>query len=388
MSGTLEHLVVVEVASPLTEWCGRLFSQAGARVVLVEPPGGAATRAMAPFYAGATDPERSLHFWHYNTDKESVVLDLGAAADRETFLGLVAKADILIDAPGPVAAAKQEVSGVNPRLVHVRVTPFGEGGPWEGLQATDLIHLALGGQMMMNGYDDMPASPPLAPMGNQSYHMAGSWAFVTALAMCQAAERGGFADVSVHAACAGMTEGALPNFDYTGQVVSRRTGRHASIAPTPPWQHRAADGRYMNAQMVNVPPQAWERFVQWMDSEGKAQDLTDPMYFVPEIFQERAAHISAVMGDFIASKTADEVFYRGQEIGLILSDINYPEDLVTDEHLAARQFWVDLEHEELGPLTFASSAFLAERTEIRPHRRAPHLNEHGAPIREWLAGRT
>ncbi|MXX19317.1 MAG: CoA transferase, partial [Dehalococcoidia bacterium] len=78
MSRTLEHLTVVELAGPRTEWCGKLFSQAGARVVLVEPPGGAETRRYGPWFQGRRDGESSLHFWHYNTDKESAVLDLTA----------------------------------------------------------------------------------------------------------------------------------------------------------------------------------------------------------------------------------------------------------------------------------------------------------------------
>ncbi|MYI86539.1 MAG: CoA transferase, partial [Dehalococcoidia bacterium] len=243
MSGTLEHLTVVELAGPRTEWCGKLFAQAGARVVLVEPPGGAETRSYAPWLGERRDRESSLHFWHYNTDKQSIALDLAAEEGREAFLGLLGEADILLDGSergglAELGLTREVIEGANARLVHVALTPFGQEGPMAAWKGSDLVHQALGGQMMMNGYDDMPASPPVNGQGNQAGHMAGSWGFIAALAALQTG-RGTFIDLSVHDACAGMTENALPQYDYTGKVVTRRTGRHASVAPTPAWQHRA-----------------------------------------------------------------------------------------------------------------------------------------------------
>lgn len=381
MSRLLEHLTVVELASPLTEWCGRLFSQAGARVILVEPPGGAGTRVLGPYLKGDEgDREASLHFWHYNTDKESVVLDLDSDAGRRALRVLLARADVLIDA-GRSPVADEAVA--NSQLVRVRVTPFGEEGPWADYVATDLTHLALGGQMMVCGYDDLEHTPPLAPAGNQAYHMAGTWAFIAALARLQAlpARGGGAIGISVHEACAGMTENAFPNYDYTGQVVTRRTGRHASLGPTPPWQHRAADGRYINAQLVNVPPPAWMALVEWMESEGMAEDLVDPKYFIPELFREHSWRISEVLGRFIATKTADEFFHGAQARGLIVSDVNYPQDLVGDDHLAARAFWREVDMGDGSTRTFSASTFLCAESETGPWRRAPRLDEHGEALR-------
>ena len=386
MSRTLEHLMVVELAGPRTEWCGKLFAQAGARVVLVEPPGGAETRGYAPWFRERRDAESGLHFWHYNTDKESAVLDLHTEDGREAFLRLLAEADVLLDGIEPdglegLGLTREAIEEANDRLVHVALTPFGQEGPMAGWLGSDLVHQALGGQMMMNGYDDMPASPPVNGQGNQAGHMAGSWAFIAALAALQAG-KGAFIDLSVHDACAGMTENALPQFDYTGKVVTRRTGRHASIAPTPAWQHRAADGRYINAQLVNVSPRAWEGLVSWLDEHGMAEDLTDPKYFVPEIFREEADHISDVIGRFVATKTAEEIFHGAQARALIFSAILNPEDLLDDPHLAARDFWIELDQGEPdGILRYAGSAFVAQNSEVRPRRRAPHLDEHGEAVR-------
>src|ERR1700704_2598599 len=94
-------VTVVEIGNERTEWCGKLFSQGGAHVILVEPPGGAESRAKAPFYEGIPGSERSVHFWYYNTDKDSITLDLHAREDRETFLELLKRSDILLDGARP-----------------------------------------------------------------------------------------------------------------------------------------------------------------------------------------------------------------------------------------------------------------------------------------------
>jgi crotonobetainyl-CoA:carnitine CoA-transferase CaiB-like acyl-CoA transferase len=122
--------------------------------------------------------------------------------------------------------------------------------------------------------------------------------------------------------------------------------------------------------------------VDWMEESGMAEDLTDPKYFIPELFREHSWRISEVLGRFIATMTADEFFHGAQARGLIVSDINYPQDLVTDDHLAARMFWRDIEMDDGTVRTFAGSTFLCAEAETGPWKRAPHLDEHAAAIRE------
>ena len=93
----LKGVRVVEIASEAGAYAGKLFGDAGADVVLVEPPGGHATRAFAPFVGDQPHPDRSLYFWTNNTSKRSVILDLDQPKGREAFKRLVTNADFLID---------------------------------------------------------------------------------------------------------------------------------------------------------------------------------------------------------------------------------------------------------------------------------------------------
>src|SRR5262249_50270705 len=140
--GALSGIRVIELADEQAEYCGLTLAGLGADVVKVEPPGGSPTRRIGPFYKDKPDPERSLFFWQYNRGKRSIELNLQQEADRERFQSLLKSADILLestpkgelDALGLGAAALQ---GQFPTLIHARVTPFGDDGPWSAFKASD-----------------------------------------------------------------------------------------------------------------------------------------------------------------------------------------------------------------------------------------------------------
>src|SRR6202034_1608042 len=85
----LTDVKVIELADELGEYCGKVLAGLGADVIKIEPPGGEVTRGYGPFHHDQPHPDRSLHFWHYNFGKRSIVLDLQAPADRAEFLELV-----------------------------------------------------------------------------------------------------------------------------------------------------------------------------------------------------------------------------------------------------------------------------------------------------------
>ncbi len=189
--GALAGIRVVEVGDRLGEYCGLVLAGLGAEVVRVEPPEGVESRRMGPFVDDVPDPERSLHFWAYNRGKRSVVLDLETDDGRAGLEELAAASDVLLDATpfgylderGLGSAALRER---HPALVVARITPFGEDGPRKDWKATDLVHLALGGQVMNNGYDPDPSGhydlPPVAAQLDHSYAVAGEQLAFTVIA--------------------------------------------------------------------------------------------------------------------------------------------------------------------------------------------------------------
>ncbi|MDE2007836.1 MAG: CoA transferase, partial [Rhodospirillales bacterium] len=170
--GMLDGLRVVEWADLCGEYAGLLLAGLGAEVIKLEPPNGAPTRDAAPFVDDRPGPGRSLTFAAYNRGKKSLI-----AAPAEA-LRLIAQADVLLlSGPRPDWLDPAALREAHPGLITARATPFGDHGPWKDFRATDLIHLALGGEMMDCGYDPDPKlrydTPPIAPQAFHASHIAG-----------------------------------------------------------------------------------------------------------------------------------------------------------------------------------------------------------------------
>jgi crotonobetainyl-CoA:carnitine CoA-transferase CaiB-like acyl-CoA transferase len=163
--GALAGVRVVELVDEPVEYCGRLLGGLGADVVKLEPPEGASSRRQGPFVDGRDgDPDASLHFWHFNVGKRSVV-----APDDETVRRVCASADVVVHTLRPRAAEERgldhaSLTEIAPGIISCAITPFGLTGPWADYLADDLVLMALGGSMAVCGYGT--ADPPLAHRGD------------------------------------------------------------------------------------------------------------------------------------------------------------------------------------------------------------------------------
>jgi crotonobetainyl-CoA:carnitine CoA-transferase CaiB-like acyl-CoA transferase len=147
----------------------------GADVVKVEPPGGTDSRRAAPLDTRLPPGMQSLRFHAFNRGKRSVVLDLDSAEDRTAFARLVAGSDFLFENAGPGAMDARQLGfdalcAINPRLVYVAITPFGQDGPYAQHLATDLTLAAMGGMMALNG--DADRQPVRITVPQTWYHAA------------------------------------------------------------------------------------------------------------------------------------------------------------------------------------------------------------------------
>jgi crotonobetainyl-CoA:carnitine CoA-transferase CaiB-like acyl-CoA transferase len=405
--GPLEGLWVVELASEWTAYAGKLLADLGAELVLVEPRDGAPMRHYAPFAADRPGPESSLWWWHYQTSKRGVTLDLGAAADRSLFGRLVAGADIVLEGepPGDLAARgidHPELCSANPALIWVSITPFGRQDPRSREPATDLTLLAGGGPVWSCGYDDH-GLPPVRGGGNQALHTGGLHAVVATLAAVlhqQTSGEGQHVDVSLHAAANVTTEEATFRWLVAGETVQRQTGRHASPRPTMPTMVTDVEGRPVN---TGAPPRLAGEFAAllgWLDDLGLRGGFRES--FLLELGIERGGVDVARLSDdveaqaiyaagrealgLIASQLrGSEFFVDGQRRGLATSLIYAPEEVLVDPHFIARGFPTGVWQDSLGrevvhagaPIAFGASPW-------RIRARAPRLGEHNGAILDPL----
>lgn len=382
-------LKVVEIAEDVGgEYLGRLLAEMGAEVIKVEPPEGAASRRIGPYARGEEGPETSLHFWYYNSNKRSVVIELETDAEGR-LAPLLADADILIISaqPARLAALGLDLAAISdryPRLIIASVTPFGLTGPYADYKSSNLVGLAAGGPLMSCGYDDHSISP-INPGGDQAYHTVAAFAHIgvlLALLHRQETGRGQVLDVSMHGANAVNVELANPYWFYPGVRVHRQTCRHAQPSPTQNALFQCADGRYVYYTLILSDTKTFNSFVGWMEEKGMAGDLTAPEYQDVHYRQANFHQIQSLVECFFLCHDSHEMYHGGQQRGLPVGLLNAPEDLFEDEHLAARGFFVKVDMGEgIGEVLYPGPGYLFSAFGAVPRTRAPHLGEHDAPVR-------
>jgi crotonobetainyl-CoA:carnitine CoA-transferase CaiB-like acyl-CoA transferase len=387
--GPLAGLRVLELADEKGQFCGKLLGDLGADVVKIEPPGGEANRHISPFLDDIPHPERSLSFWYYNTSKRGITLGLQTAEGRRLFERLATTADVILETfrPGYLASLGLDEASLrerNPRLIVCSLTPFGQTGPWRDWLSSDLLHMAAGGEMASCGYDETDV--PIAPGGGNAWHMGCHFAYMAIMAALvhrTVAGHGQYIDVSIHEACALTTEAAIANYVYRGEVLRRQTGRHHAPGRTPRTQFRAKDGNYVCALVGGrLNPKFVRELADLLDGYGMAGDLKDPKYQDQAVITENTSHIiDDLVGNFIASVTAEEAYHAAQQRGFTWGAVRAPEALLDDTHLHDRGFWKQVEHPELGRcFTYPGEAAIYNDTPWRISRRAPLIGEHNTEI--------
>jgi benzylsuccinate CoA-transferase BbsE subunit len=389
--GPFSGIRVLELADEMGQWCGKLLGDLGADVIKIEPPGGESTRTIGPFYEDVYSPERSLSFWHYNTSKRGVTINLEKEDGRALFRRLIEGADVLLETFRPrylpsLGLGYDALKVLNPRIIMCSLTPFGQTGPWRDFLTSDLLHLAVGGQMGSCGYDDIPDAPPIAPGGGQAWHMGSHYACmaITAALIHRAnTGLGQYIDSSIHESCALTTEGAMSAWIYTGKTMIRQTGRHAGVNPSPPTQTLCKDGKYINIQLIamRLPPAQLRSLAEWMDRHGMADDLLDEKYQDTAVIQKEADHISLTVRNFINGMNRDEVYQGAQELGFSWGAVRSHDELPGDGQLNDRGFWVQVEHPDLGEtFTYPGSAAIWSASPWQISRRAPLIGEHNEEV--------
>lgn len=400
LPGPYAGLRVIEIGDESGEHCGLLLAGLGAEVLKIEPPGGAPSRRIGPFLADTQDPEQSLHFWHYNRNKRSVVLPTGDGGAALRWL--VAGADVVLDSSGGALEAalgqsRAELLAQHPHLVLARLTPFGDTGPWKDFRGSDLVHLALGGVMMNCGYDPDPSGrydlPPIAPQLWHAYHIAGEHLMVgiaAALVHAQNTGRGQEVSCAIHEAVAKTTEVDLMAWVMRRAPVFRQTARHATEHPSRvPSMAYTKDGRWIMTWGVSARDEAnlipfLQRWDMAADLQGPQADANLKARAIPGTLKmdERTSHKLEVIQRFVGAHTYAQVPWReAQAAGLLWVPVRKPHENAQDAHWLARGSFADLEHPELGrSFRYAVSKWRSNATAWQTGTRAPRLGEHSQAV--------
>ncbi len=375
--GAFAGLVILEIGDEATQACGKYFADMGATVVKVEPPGGAPSRHRGPYKDEIPDVNASVHFWAYNTSKESVTLDLERSADRTVLRSLALEADVILEDHPPgyldqLGVGYSYFASALPSLIMTSVTPFGQTGPLKDWRGSDMVYWATGGAMWLVGYDD-PDTPPLIPQGEISYQVAGCWACIgtlVALTDRVTTGQGQHVDVSLQEACAFLVDGYdVAPYEYAGEIRRRQEGLAGDPILT-------KDKKFFLPQITNVPDTRWLEFRDWLTAEGEGADLAN---LDAEAMRSDMPMVRHVIERLAQKRTAAELSALGQSFGFTWMAANAPEELFDDEQLNYRQFFQTVPHPEYTTAyTYGGPAALWSEAGWQIRTRPPRLGEHNA----------
>jgi crotonobetainyl-CoA:carnitine CoA-transferase CaiB-like acyl-CoA transferase len=386
----LSHLRILDLTDGGASLAGRILSDLGAEVILIEGPEGVASRRQGPFADDIEDPERSLEFWSNHRGKRSLRIDLRGEAGCESLKRLARQSDVWIDDrsfPGlaEVGFDPASLSVLAPRLIHTLITPFGETGPKADWAATDLTVTAASHALWMTGDADRA---PLSCSVPQAFLHAGGEAASAIMIALQERETSGLGqhiDVSAQTAIMASTQAAVLAHGWNSEPLGRSGGGVAVGDYRLRFIYECLDG-FVNLTLLFGEPigHATGRFFDWMDEEGFSNDLLRAEDWVAYGAKFLGGHTSVAAHEsmmesieiFTRTKSKAELFSAAFERKLLIVPLSDTRDLIESEQLAHRGFWNPIEHpqidrEVLHPGPFARFSAMP----LKPQRPPPRLGE-------------
>lgn len=396
MSAALAPYRVVDFSTSRAWLTGRMLADLGADVIKVEPPGGDPGRRFGPFADDDPGPETCLPWWFYNRGKRGVTVDPTTADGRALARRLTTTADVVIESFDPGTMERwglgyEALAELNPRLVYTSITPFGQTGPYAGFAGPDLVLSAMGGPMWLTGETDRP--PVRISVPQYELHGAAEGAVATMIALYHAAGTGDGQHVDVAAQLAAIrTIMNASAFPYLHHVEVTRQGRevahgHAKFRML----YACADGHVsvlLSAGVMGGP--IVKALLGWIGETEGVPDWLVEVDWVSIDFAEVAAtaegreffeKVSDLIDAFFAKRTKAELYAEALARRFLLAPVNTVADIRADEQLAARDFWVDVEHPERGgTVTYPGPWAKLSGTPLVNGPRAPGVGEHNQDV--------
>ncbi len=378
--------------------CGRILGDLGADVIKIEPPGGEPSRRIGPFYKDIPDPEKSFYWFAYNTNKRGITLNIETGDGREIFKRLVGKADFVIEsfAPGymeKLGLGYSALSKINPGVIMTSITHFGQAGPYKDYKGSDIVDLAMSGYMYVTGDPDRP---PVRIGVPQVYLHAGLDAAIgTMIAFHhrQLTGEGQWIDASAHSSAVKLPI-EHPHIHWEGErLIIRRQGSKRERGGTAPLRHtwECKEGAVCFELATGLRAEMTRALLQWMEETGMNVDFLKSLDWenldTRTISKELIDQIEGNIAKFCKAHTATEIYNWAKKKRFFLYPVSTVKDLMENPQLAAREFWEEVEHPELGTtLTYPGAFVKLSETPCSIRRRAPLIGEHNSEVYGELLG--
>jgi formyl-CoA transferase len=378
--GALAGVRVLELGHVIAgPFCGQVLGDLGADVVKVEPPGAGDVLRQWGWGGDAGD---SLWWRVTGRNKRSVTVDLRRPEGQELVRRLAREVDVVVEnfRPGTLerwGLGYEHLSAANPGLVLVRISGFGQDGPYATRAGYAAIGEAMGGLRALTGYPDRPPVRVGVSLGDSLAGLMGALGALAALHARRHTGRGQVVDASIYESVLAITEALVPEWQVTGRRRQRSGPTLPGVAPSNVYPTR--DGQVLIAANQDS---VFGRLAAVM---GRPELASHPRF---ASHQARGAHMAVLdeqIADWTAARPAREVLELLHAAGVPAGLVYEPEDMLADPHFAARRSLVEVPDRDHGSITMPAVAPRLSDTPGGVRWAGPALGQHTAEVLATLA---
>jgi len=375
VAGPLAGLRVIELGTLLAgPFCGQLLGDFGAEVIKVEPPGQG-----DPMRVWGREKAHGKSLWWpvVGRNKKAITLDLRQAEGQALLKELVSKSDFLLENFRPGTMEKwglgwPELSAINPRLIMIRVSGFGQTGPYSRQAGFGAIGEAMGGLRYVVGDPSTPPSRMGISIGDS---LAATFACVGALSALHHRDRTGrgqVVDSAIYEAVLNMMESLVTEYDKVGYIRERTGAILPNVAPSN--VYRTSDG------MVLIAANQDTVFSRLAEAMGEPALASDPKYATHGARGAHQAELDALVEAWTQTRTTRAVLDAMDEFGVPAGLIYRAPDMLADPHFLAREAIVTVPHPDFGELRMQNVAPKLSETPGAVRSPSPSLGQHNDEV--------
>lgn len=375
-SGPLKDLRVIEMGQLLAgPFCGQLLADFGAEVIKIEQPG-----IGDPMREWGQEKPQGVSLWWpvVARNKKSIEINAREKEGQELIKHLVARSDILIENFRPGTMEKwglgwEELSRVNPRLIMIRVSGYGQTGPYSSKAGYGSIGEAMGGLRYVVGDPSTPPSRMGISIGDT---LAATFACLGGLMALHARERTGrgqVVDSAIYEAVLAVMESLITEYDKTGYIRERTGAILPGVAPSNVYPTK--DGTFMliAANQDSV-------FKRLAEAMGRPELATDPRYATHSARGKRQKELDDLIADWTRTLGRAELGELLDRHGVPRGDIYRAPEMLADAHFKARQAIISIMHPKLGKLKMQNVVPKLSETPGAIYAPGPELGQHNEEI--------
>jgi crotonobetainyl-CoA:carnitine CoA-transferase CaiB-like acyl-CoA transferase len=382
MSGPLSGVRVIDVGTRISApFCAGLLGELGADVIKVELPGeGDFMRTMGPFVEVDGEPDYSLSWSVEGRGRRGVTCDLRHPEGKELFKRLTATADVVVEnfRPGTMEKWKLGPEDLAPELVYVRISVFGQSGPYSPRPGLDRLGIAFGGLLHLTGDPDRP---PVRPGVTVSDYLTGVFAAFAAVSSLYGRDKAGSTepqlgeviDAPLYGAILRILEWTLAGYDRLGVVRQREGNRLSHSAPLD--NYPTGDGFF-----VCIVAGSDANFSRLCKAMGQPELASDPRFATLAERAARGDEINGLVADWTRSLKADEITERCVEHDVPIGTAYSAADIFADPHMAARGDLVSVDDPVIGPVRQQAPFPRLSRQPTPVPTGAPRLGQHNHEV--------